>query len=195
MTSAPKSSAAGFVDLINDAYREIMKAESGALPHALRCGDYLNRAKESVKSERRQKRSEWLNLNCPDISQETASVYMRLDEHKDLVQQRYFNPLYRPISNGGPEAMLWDLQRMELGDWHPREIPDSLLKGTALAQQQTLTLPPIEQWYLWLLENGEIPGALINWDPAKYPDKKSRPRHVFSDSLLGHAAKGQEVAP
>ena len=88
MTPAPKSSAAGFVDLINDAYREIIKAESGALPHALRCGDYLNRAKESVKTERRQKWSEWLNLNCPDISQETASVYMRLDEHKDLVQKR-----------------------------------------------------------------------------------------------------------
>ena len=83
------------------------------------------------------------------------------------------------------------------GTWRlaPERNPDSLLKGTALAQQQTLTLPPIEQWYLWLLENGEIPGALINWGPAKYPDKKSRPRHVFSDSLLGHAAKGQEVAP
>ena len=88
MTPAPKSSAAGFVDLINDAYREIIKAESGALPHALRCGDYLNRAKESVKSEKRQKWSEWLKLNCPDISQETASVYMRLDEFKDLIQKK-----------------------------------------------------------------------------------------------------------
>src|SRR5262249_38257565 len=32
--------------------------------------------------------SEWLNLNCPDISQETASVYMRLDEFKDLIQKK-----------------------------------------------------------------------------------------------------------
>src|SRR5215472_4509039 len=88
MTTPPKSSAAAFVDLINDEYREIIKAESGALPHALKCGDYLNRAKESVKAEKRQKWSEWLNLNCPDISQETASVYMRLDEFKDLIQKK-----------------------------------------------------------------------------------------------------------
>jgi hypothetical protein len=88
MTTPPKSSAAAFVDLINDEYREIIKAESGALPHALKCGDYLNRAKESVKSEKRQKWSEWLKLNCPDISQETASVYMRLDEFKDLIQKK-----------------------------------------------------------------------------------------------------------
>jgi hypothetical protein len=88
MNTAPKSSAAGFVDLINDEYREVIKAEGVVLPHALKCGDYLNRAKESVKSEKRQKWSEWLKLNCPDISQETASVYMRLDEHKDLIQKK-----------------------------------------------------------------------------------------------------------
>jgi hypothetical protein len=87
MTNPPKSSAAAFVDLINDEYREVIKAESGALPHALKCGDYLNRAKESVKSEKRQKWSEWLKANC-EISQETASVYMRLDEFKDLIQKK-----------------------------------------------------------------------------------------------------------
>jgi hypothetical protein len=88
MTTPPKSSSAAFVDLINDEYREIIKAEGGVLPHALKCGDYLNRAKESVKSEKRQKWGEWLKLNCPDISQETASVYMRLDEFKDLIQKK-----------------------------------------------------------------------------------------------------------
>jgi hypothetical protein len=87
MNTPPQSSAAAFVDLINDEYREVIKAESGALPHALKCGDYLNRAKESVKSEKRQKWSEWLKANC-EISQETASVYMRLDEFKDLIQKK-----------------------------------------------------------------------------------------------------------
>jgi hypothetical protein len=88
MAGCAMSSAASFVDLINTEYREIIKAESGALPHALKCGDYLNRAKESVKAEKKQKWSEWLELNCPDISQETASVYMRLDEFKDLIQKK-----------------------------------------------------------------------------------------------------------
>jgi hypothetical protein len=35
MTTPPKSSAAAFVDLINDEYREIIKAESGALVRRL----------------------------------------------------------------------------------------------------------------------------------------------------------------
>jgi hypothetical protein len=82
------NSAASFVDLINAAYRDVVKAESGALPHALKCGDYLSRAKESVKSEKKLKWSGWLEINCPDISQETASVYMRLDEFKDLIQKK-----------------------------------------------------------------------------------------------------------
>ena len=107
MTSAPKSSAAGFVDLINDAYREIMKAESGALPHALRCGDYLNRASVVAPTSR----FPW----------------------------RTSIPLYRPISNGGPEAMPWDLQRMELGDWHPREIP-TVCSRAPLSRNNKLSL-------------------------------------------------------
>jgi hypothetical protein len=82
------NSAASFVDLINAAYRDVVKAETGALPHALKCGDYLNRAKESVKSEKKSKWSEFLEMNCPDISQETASVYMRLDEYKDLIEKK-----------------------------------------------------------------------------------------------------------
>jgi hypothetical protein len=79
----------------------------------------------------------------------------------------YFNALHGQIENGGAEAMMWDLQRMDLGDWHPREIPESLLKGSALQKQQTFTLPPIEQWYLSLLHDGRVPGALINADPLK----------------------------
>lgn len=60
---------------------------------------------------------------------------------------------------GGAEALMWDLARMDLGDWHPREIPESLLKGTALQQQQAHTLPPMEQWYFMLLHDAKLPGA------------------------------------
>jgi hypothetical protein len=76
----------------------------------------------------------------------------------------------------------WDLQRMELDGWHPREIPESLLKGSALQKQQTFTLPPIEQWYLSLLQDGRVPGALINNDPTK-KKKISRPNTAYTKSL------------
>jgi hypothetical protein len=44
----------------------------------------LNLAKENVKAEK-MKWGEWLKVNCPDIAQETASLYMRLAEHKTKV--------------------------------------------------------------------------------------------------------------
>jgi hypothetical protein len=40
--------------------------------------------------------------------------------------------------------------------------PESLLKGSALQRQQAYTLPPLEQWYFALLNDGRLPGALIN---------------------------------
>jgi hypothetical protein len=72
----------------------------------------------------------------------------------------YFKALHRQIDNGGAEAMFHDLARMDLGDWHPREIPEALLTSPALQRQQTLNLPPLEQWYLTLLHDGKLPGAL-----------------------------------
>ena len=78
------SSASSFVDPINAEYREVVKAERAALPHAIKCGELLNLAKENVKAEK-MKWGEWLKVNCPDIAQETASLYRRLAEHKSKV--------------------------------------------------------------------------------------------------------------
>jgi hypothetical protein len=89
---------------------------------------------------------------------------------------QYFNALHQQIANGGAEAMMWDLQRMELNGWHPREIPESLLKGSALQEQQAFILPPLEQWYLSLLQDGRVPGALIS-------KKMSRPSTAYTKSL------------
>ena len=59
------NSAASFIDQINAEYREVVKAESGALPHAIRCGEFLTLAKENLKAEKGGKWSEWLETNCP----------------------------------------------------------------------------------------------------------------------------------
>jgi len=79
-----------------------------------------------------------------------------------LGKPEYFRALHRQIAEGGAAAMMWDLQRMPLDGWHPREIPESLLRSSALQRQQAHTLPPLEQWYLSLLQDGRIPKALIN---------------------------------
>jgi len=76
------------------------------------------------------------------------------------------------------EAMLYDLANLDLGDWHPRDIPEALLKGKALAEQQTRTLPPCEQWYLLLLREGKLPGAWV---------KKKRPSIAYTSRLIADA--------
>ena len=104
----------------------------------------------------------------------------------------HFKALHQQIDEGGAEAMFYDLREMDLGDWHPRDLPDSLLTGAALQKQQSHTLPPLEQWYLGLLHNGALPGALPN-RPNTAPtrrlvddarDKFPRLRYDLSDAAL-----------
>jgi hypothetical protein len=74
-----------------------------------------------------------------------------------LGDQAYFDALYAEIANGGAAAMFYDLLALDLKGWHPRQIPESLLKGAALQKQQIFTLPPKEQWYFELLHCGKLP--------------------------------------
>ena len=58
----------------------------------------------------------------------------------------YFTNLVAQMENGGAGAMFYDLQRMDLGDWHPRwDIPQT----AALAEQKTLNADAIANhpWY------------------------------------------------
>jgi hypothetical protein len=90
--------------------------------------------------------------------------------------REYFRALHRQIDGDGAEAMFHDLQRMELGEWHPREIPETLLRNPALQKQQGHTLPPLEQWYVMLLHNGSLPSAL-----------GKRPNTAYTRSLIEDA--------
>ena len=88
----------------------------------------------------------------------------------------YFRALHRQIEDGGAEAMFYDLRMMDLDGWHPREIPEALLNNPALQKQQSHTLPPLEQWYVMLLHNGVLPGALAG-----------RPNTAFTRNLVEDA--------
>jgi len=88
----------------------------------------------------------------------------------------YFKALHAQIEGNGPAAMFYELKEMDLGDWHPREIPEVLLTNPALQKQQSHNLPPLEQWYVMLLHNGKLPGALA-----------ARPNTAFTRSLIEDA--------
>jgi hypothetical protein len=80
------SSAASFIDQIKAEYAEVVSAEGNALPHAIKCGEYLTLAKENLKAEKAGSWRDWLSTNCPDIAPETASLYRRLAEHKSKLR-------------------------------------------------------------------------------------------------------------
>ena len=85
----------------------------------------------------------------------------------------YFRALHAQIDEGGAEAMFYDLSRRNLGDWHPRDIPEILRTNPELQKQQRLNLPPLEQWYFSLLHCGRLPGALAK-RPRTAPTKELR---------------------
>ena len=86
----------------------------------------------------------------------------------------YFKALHGEIKNGAAAAMMFDLQRMDLGDWHPREVYST----SALAEQARHGLSPIEEWFEQLLQDGVLPHALTG-----------RPETVISTHLYENARK------
>jgi hypothetical protein len=90
----------------------------------------------------------------------------------------YFRALHQQIDRGGAEAMMYDLQRRDLDNWHPREMPKAVLNSPEIQKQQRLNLSPLEQWYLSLLHSGEVPGALIK-----------RKRTAYTNNLIDDARK------
>jgi hypothetical protein len=79
----------------------------------------------------------------------------------------WFGPLHKQLENGGLAAMLYDLLRMDLGDWHPRNI----IETEALREQQQRNLDPFDDVVVGYLETGVLPGYLLGVEEkAKRPD-------------------------
>lgn len=70
----------------------------------------------------------------------------------------YFATLGQQLEAGGAAAMLHDLLAMDLGSWHPRrDVP----KTGALLKQKELSLSPMDQFLLGVLEAGDISCARL----------------------------------
>src|SRR6516165_2968166 len=73
-----------------------------------------------------------------------------------------FEPLYRQMENGGYAAMLYDLLKLDLANWHPREV----VRTKALAEQQERSLSALDEWWLEVLQTGVLVGASTK-DPGR----------------------------
>lgn len=85
----------------------------------------------------------------------------------------YFNELNAELDNGGREAMLWDLLRLELGSWHPKEIYET----SALLEQKQHSLRGLDAWIEAMLQEGVLPK----------PFSKKYPNRCLSKDLLAAA--------
>ena len=72
------------------------------------------------------------------------------DDHKDDTQ--YFEALDGELENGGYEAMLHDLQRMNLQNFNVRDFP----KTEALQEQKLLSMKIEQQWLHEVLSQGYV---------------------------------------
>jgi 8-oxo-dGTP pyrophosphatase MutT (NUDIX family) len=74
----------------------------------------------------------------------------------------WFKPIYQEMKSGGVAAMLYDLLRFNLGDWHPREI----VRTAALAEQQLQSLSALDEWWVEVLHTGVLVGS-IPYEPHR----------------------------
>ncbi len=81
------------------------------------------------------------------------AIFAVSDRYKQ--DETWFTPLNEQMEAGGYEAMLFDLLRFDLGDWHPRRIP----RTEALLDQQSRGLNAEDAWWCELLETGVLWGS------------------------------------
>jgi hypothetical protein len=81
-----KDNALAFIGQIRTEHKAVLKADGEALKHAIECGKALNLAKENVLAAK-GKWTKWREEHIPEISQQTASLYMRLAENQEAVAE------------------------------------------------------------------------------------------------------------
>jgi hypothetical protein len=84
MRQSKDNSALSFIGQIQTEHKAVLKADGEALKHAIQCGKALNLAKENVLAAK-GKWGQWREEHIPEISQQTASLYMRLAENEEAI--------------------------------------------------------------------------------------------------------------
>jgi hypothetical protein len=71
------------ISRINAAHAAVLDAEQSKLKHALTCGELLTAMKQAVGHGNW---SDFLATHCPDISDRTASFYMKLAKNRGVIE-------------------------------------------------------------------------------------------------------------
>jgi hypothetical protein len=96
--------------------------------------------------------NEWV---VPAGPHERRFVVLRAAEtHRQ--DREWFVPIYEQMKTGGYAAMLHELLRHDLTDWHPREI----VRTAELVHQQEESLNPQDEWWFELLQTGVLAGPI-----------------------------------
>ena len=77
------------------------------------------------------------------------------NECPDMIRNAYFERLWYCMDNGGREAMVYDLLKMDLTDWHPRS---NVPMTAEMAKQRRMSLPRLETDLLNMLDEGVFEG-------------------------------------
>jgi hypothetical protein len=95
-------------------------------------------------------------------------------------RKEYFGAIQSELAEGGAAAMLYDLLRLDLGHWHPSEVPIT----TGLMRQKKESLRGNFQWLEPLLQSGTL------------PDNYGRPNRITTGELLRYVKtfRGLEYA-
>lgn len=84
-----------------------------------------------------------------------------------IQDHQYFSAITKQMSNGGREAMLYDLLHFDLSTINLRQIP----KTNALLEQKIQSMNPIEQFWFQILQQGKFYPDDNNWREEIEKDK------------------------
>lgn len=108
----------------------------------------------------------------------------------------WFKTIEKNLESGGAGQLLNYLQKMELGDWHPRQRP----RTVELNEQTVMGASPVRDWLLTSADHAEIIGGedgmtLNKWHPMDMLRKayigfcKQRQLRPQSDKIVGAELK------
>lgn len=98
----------------------------------------------------------------------------------------FWEALNKQLRNGGNQAFFYDMLHRDLGDFEPEK--DRIMTD-ALREQKLLTLGELGQWWIEVLQSGELPNQIGDWSkgPVYVPIKSLR---ASFEDFLGTNPKG-----
>ena len=92
---------------------------------------------------------------------------------KRIGDEDYFRVLHAELDGEGLAHMLHDLLKLDLGEWHPRQI----LHTAGLQRQKEMSLGAVAGWWENILQTGALPCATAEGDRVKAGDLLDDLRH------------------